>query len=217
LSEEGIIVGGDLNFTLSMREVWGASSRIDPLSDFFTSLLHTSGLVDVQPSKLTPTWRNGRTGADGIAKRLDRFLLDESLLICNYKVRSWVINSTISDHNLICLQLDSYAQKSSPPFKFNATWVNDQDFTLLIKQSWNYMSQWTDSSTIQLLCSKLKSLKRTVIHWQRDKKVQLQSEMLQIDSKIAEIFDKCLSQIFDQVDLDILKILKQQKEKIPGY
>jgi hypothetical protein len=31
---------------------------------------------------------------------------------------------------------------------------------------------------------------------------------------MAEIFDKCLTQIFEQVDLDILKVLKQEKEKI---
>ena len=49
LNEEGIIVGGDLNFTLSMTEVWGTSAIIDPLSDFFTCFIHSSGLVDVQP------------------------------------------------------------------------------------------------------------------------------------------------------------------------
>jgi hypothetical protein len=133
LNEEGIIVGGDLNFTLSMREVWGASAIIDPLSDFFTSLIHSSGLVDVQPTKLTPTWRNGRAGSAGIEKRLDRFLLDDSLLSSSSKIRSWVINSTISNHNLIFLQLDSFSQKSPPPFKFNTTWIKDQDFSSLIK------------------------------------------------------------------------------------
>jgi len=214
LNEEGIIVGGDLNFTLSTREVWGDTSRIDTLSDFFTSLIQSSGLVDVQPTKLTPTCRNGRDRVDGMANRLDHFLLDDSLLNNKYKVRSWVINSTISDHNPIYLQLDSFSQKSLPPFKFNSTWINDQDFSLLIKQSWNSMRQWTNSSTIQLLCSKLNNLKRAVICWHRDKKVQLQSELLQIDSKKVVIFDKCLTQIFAQVDLETLKILKQEKEKI---
>jgi hypothetical protein len=76
------------------------------------------------------------------------------------------------------------------------------------------MRQWTNSSTIQLLCSKLNNLKRAVICWHRDKKVQLQSELLQIDSKKVVIFDKCLTQIFAQVDLETLKILKQEKEKI---
>jgi hypothetical protein len=67
------------------------------------------------------------------------------------------------------------------------------------------------SSSIQLLCSKLKNLKKAVILWQRDKKEQLQLDLLQIESKMAEIFDKCPTQIFDQVDMDILKALKQKK------
>jgi hypothetical protein len=76
------------------------------------------------------------------------------------------------------------------------------------------MIHWTYASTIQLLCSKLKCLKRIVIQWQRDKKLLLQSELLHIESKTAKIFDRCPSQIFDQVDLDTLKSLKLQKEKI---
>ena len=126
MNEEGIIVGVDLNFTLSTREFWGDLARLDPLSDFFIGLIHSSSLLDFQPTKLTPTWRNGRDGNDGIVNRLDHFLLDDSLFNNNYKVRSWVINSTISDHTLICLQLDSFSDKSLPPFKFNSTWIKDQ-------------------------------------------------------------------------------------------
>jgi hypothetical protein len=33
LREEGIIVGGDLNFTLFSREVWVDLARSDPLAD----------------------------------------------------------------------------------------------------------------------------------------------------------------------------------------
>jgi hypothetical protein len=117
LSEEGIIVVGDLNFTLSMREVWGDSARNDCLVDFFTSLIQSSGLVDIHPTELAPTWRNGREGSAGISKRLDCFLLNDSLIGSSGNIRSWVINSTILYHNLICLQLDSFSQRSPPPFK----------------------------------------------------------------------------------------------------
>jgi hypothetical protein len=68
LREEGIIVGGDLNFTLSSREVWGDLAKSDPLADYFTSLIQSSGLVDIIPSKMAPTWRNGREGTSGISK-----------------------------------------------------------------------------------------------------------------------------------------------------
>jgi hypothetical protein len=80
LREEGIIVGGDLNFTLSAREVWGDLARSDPLADYFSSLILSSGLVDIQPTKMAPTWRNGRAGTTGISKRLDHFFLKNPFL-----------------------------------------------------------------------------------------------------------------------------------------
>jgi exonuclease III len=125
LSEEGLIVGGDLNFTISAREVWGNSARSDPLTDYFLNIIQATGLVDIQPNQMTPTWRNGRVGATGVAKRLDHFLIDETFLGNHCKMRSWTINSTISDHNPICLQYEKDVHKASPPFKFNSTWITD--------------------------------------------------------------------------------------------
>ena len=36
LQEKGLILGGDLNFTVSARETWG-NTRLDPDADFFLS------------------------------------------------------------------------------------------------------------------------------------------------------------------------------------
>jgi len=69
--EENLIMGGDLNFTISSREVWGVSMRVDPLQHFFSHLVQIGGLVDVKPVKILPMWRNGRKGQDYIAKRMD--------------------------------------------------------------------------------------------------------------------------------------------------
>jgi len=55
LCEEGLIVGGDLNFTLTDREVWGEQAISDPFADFFSRIVLTSGLVDIQLIKLAPT------------------------------------------------------------------------------------------------------------------------------------------------------------------
>jgi hypothetical protein len=74
------VVGGNLNFTLSPREVWGESSKEDQQRGFFLSLLENLHLVDMKPAKITPTWRNFKIGNEAISKRLDRFLVSESFL-----------------------------------------------------------------------------------------------------------------------------------------
>jgi hypothetical protein len=60
--DQNLILGGNLNFTTSFREVWGEHSRVYLLQPYFSKLLQEEGMVDVEPLKLLPTWRNGRGG-----------------------------------------------------------------------------------------------------------------------------------------------------------
>lgn len=55
IKEERVVIGGDLNFTLSRVEVWGELARLDRLLEFFRHKIEDAGLVDVEPIKLVPT------------------------------------------------------------------------------------------------------------------------------------------------------------------
>jgi hypothetical protein len=79
-NESNLVMGGDLNLTTSCRKVWGDGSKVVLLQLYFSQLFQKGGMVDAAPVKLLPTWRNGRRGQDYIAKRLDRFLIDEKLM-----------------------------------------------------------------------------------------------------------------------------------------
>jgi hypothetical protein len=65
------VIGGDLNFTLGASEIWGLATQIDCLQGYFLRKLEEVGLLDIEPTKLSPTWRNKRTKDDRITKRLD--------------------------------------------------------------------------------------------------------------------------------------------------
>lgn len=80
LGEENLIIVGDLNFTLSTREVWGEQAQIDPMANFFSNTLQSTGLIDLHPSVMSPAWWIGMSGSSGISKRLDRFVLASNLL-----------------------------------------------------------------------------------------------------------------------------------------
>jgi exonuclease III len=90
LAIKDLIIAGDLNLTLSSKEIWGDKAKTDPLATFFTSLFTKNALVDLEPAELLPTWRNGRAGNSGIEKRLDRFLISEDLLNPSYLARAWI-------------------------------------------------------------------------------------------------------------------------------
>ena len=87
--------------------------------DYFRTLIRDSGLIDLRPFVSGPTWRNGRSGGQCISKRLDRVLMAEPLSHFFQKFRVWHINSMISDHLPVCLQLDMEVEKVNYPFKYN--------------------------------------------------------------------------------------------------
>jgi endonuclease/exonuclease/phosphatase family metal-dependent hydrolase len=95
---KNLILVGDLNLTLSSGEIWGGASSLGTLASFFTNYFHRNKLIDIVPGKLVPTWRNGRVGANSIAKRLDRSFISEDLLASVGVYRAWVEFPYISDH-----------------------------------------------------------------------------------------------------------------------
>lgn len=72
-------MGGDLNFSLGSSKIWVPRAILDPLAEFFKNHLVQRDLIDLNPIKLNPTWRNRRVGEDRIDKRFDKFLIGDSL------------------------------------------------------------------------------------------------------------------------------------------
>ena len=110
---------------------------MDPFFEFFKHLFRAYNLLDVLLSKLGPTWKNGWVGFEGVSKRLDRFFVYEDFAGILTMYRSWDIISSISNHFLICLQLDGENSGIHFPFKLNHMWIKDEDFSLLVRHFWN--------------------------------------------------------------------------------
>ena len=61
-NQPNVILGGDLNLTLTARESWGEKARQDSLALYFQFFFEKEHMADVIPIKLEPTWRNKRGG-----------------------------------------------------------------------------------------------------------------------------------------------------------
>ena len=55
LNLENVKFGRDLNFTLSLQEVWGIVVRQVSLADFFYNMIWSVGLLDVELPEIVPT------------------------------------------------------------------------------------------------------------------------------------------------------------------
>jgi hypothetical protein len=93
---------------ISAEEIWGDTTRLDPLAGYFKGMLQESGLVDIVPNEVVPTWRNGRSGRDEITKILDRVIMSEDMVTSVGRHRSWVDYPYISDHAPIFYRLTTY-------------------------------------------------------------------------------------------------------------
>jgi exonuclease III len=137
LKDQQVIFGGDLNFSLGFSEVWGTHARADPLTSFFTQKLVECNLLDLEPVKLKPTWRNNRVGDASVAKRLDRFMIKEILPETPLQMKQWIGYGGISYHCPIFLEIRKGSIKPPIPFKFNRTWLTDDFFTKLVRENWS--------------------------------------------------------------------------------
>jgi hypothetical protein len=111
-------------------------ARLDPLSDYFNHILSEKGLVDIVPIKLIPSWRNKRVGEEYIAKILDWFLIVGKMIESPLLCKQWIGCGGESDHHPIFLEVAGRSQKPVIPFKFNSTWIKDEDFISLVNHTW---------------------------------------------------------------------------------
>ena len=134
-----------------------------------------------------PTWRNGHSGAVGISKRLDKFLLSESLLPIFSFYRTWDTPSDVSDHYPICLEWGSKSCAPCRPFKFNRAWLLEEDFKHLVLSSWKAPLELIDHCHMDLLTHKLRRLKGSVKVWERAKNLERQQQILDINIGISDL------------------------------
>jgi hypothetical protein len=121
---DAIILGGDLNLSLGVSEVWGPRAKYDPLSDLFKHIIEEKGLSDLDPIKLMPTWRNKRTGEDRVMKRIDRFLLSDKIMDKSLHFGQWIGDGEDSNHFPIFLEVAESSKNLQAPS--SSIWIGSK-------------------------------------------------------------------------------------------
>jgi hypothetical protein len=76
-------------------------------------------LTNVRLGKGKNSWTNKRTRPKNIATRLDRFLIQSSLLEASHLISSNIIPWSYSDHKPISLEIQFVPNYGHIPFQFN--------------------------------------------------------------------------------------------------
>jgi len=128
-----VVVGGDLKITLGALEIWGPSSQKDYLSSYFLKKMEEVELLDVEPTKLTPTLTNKRNKEAHIEKRLHWFFIYESFLDEATGIKQWASSGGDSNHHLVMLEISPTQEKIASPFKLNIQRMKEEEFINKIK------------------------------------------------------------------------------------
>ena len=126
---------------------------------------------------MTPTWKNSKHDGEGVCKRLDRFLAKEYLVDYYLRYRSWVFHTNLSNHFPIALQVDANHFDSNRPFKFDHSWLKNDDFCLMIRGFWLSVTYPENLNVMDLLVFKLKLLKKQVTSWIKRKSIEDRSSL----------------------------------------
>ena len=101
-------------------------------------------LIDVRTSNGIFTWNNKQSGDRGIACRLDRFLLSESVMMVGGNLRVVVLPMTGSDHWLVCLLMEIEGPHNKRPFRFEKFWLSLPDFKSKSHDGGRIRPKWKD-------------------------------------------------------------------------
>jgi hypothetical protein len=75
------IMAGDLNIITTLAEKKGGTRKVDKDVEELATFIDTMELVDTRTNNCQFTWKNKRLGHHQIAKRLDKFLVSESIIL----------------------------------------------------------------------------------------------------------------------------------------
>jgi len=164
--------------------------------------------------KLLPTWRNRRVGDAALARRLDRFIMKDTLLQRLHHYKKWVGTGGISDHSPIYLEIQGPFKKPKAPFKFNHTWLKDPAYVKMISEYWvNHPINDTESFA-KGFCRNLAEIKHLSIKWAKDKQARDTSHLIIIESELSALTDERGLGFISAADKSRLIELENQKASI---
>lgn len=146
-------------------------------------------MLDIEPIKLKPTWRNNRGGDARVAKRIYRFLVAEQLVDRFFQIRQWVGSGGASDHFPIFFEIKKGPIKPPSPLKFNKIWLQDESFKNLFLSLWTPFHGDNVRITAFQFADNIKRLKEAIKDWSVAKRIREDAELKHVEAELLMIYE----------------------------
>jgi hypothetical protein len=185
---------------MKAKEKRGGSSIRDPMLAMVEELTQFWDLLDFNPVRAIYTWSNNRVGSDHIFARLDRFLVQSSIMMNKKIIITKILPKLTSDHKPIQLLLEEEEDLGPIPFRFNPLWIERNGFLEIVKTAWansffgssSYVWEQKLKATKQALKDWIKKPTPTPTEQRREAVQSLQTLQIDMESKdiIVELLEK---------------------------
>lgn len=131
-----IILGGDFNLILHANEKRGGSFTPDPYRIQLENIMQEHDLMDFPPKNHRYTWNNRRMGAGNIMERLDKILINITLLSAFSIGYANILTCSASAHFPITLTLENHRPLGPIPFSYSSLWNDIPAVVGIVYSSW---------------------------------------------------------------------------------
>lgn len=177
------------------------NSRLANFRDF----LNRCSLMDIESKWCAYTWTNNRDGVALIKERLDRVLGNIEWRVTYSGAEVFALPAIGSDHCPLILSLFTEPQRRKRDFKFEAFWMDDEEYTTLVASSWhNHQSQ-----NVGLL-HKLQKIIEVLNAWSKRKFSNASRQITTLKRQMIE----CMNSIGEESSNQTMRRARGQIEKL---
>ena len=140
--------------------------------------------MDVPPKTRRYTWNNHRMGAGNITKRLDKILINITLLFDFSIGYANILTCSASDHFPITLTLENHRPLGPTPFRYSSLWNDIPAVAGIVYNSW---IQHVEGSPGFISKEKLRKTKQATKEWAKTKYQQPEKVKKEIKNNLESI------------------------------
>eukprot|EP00253_Pinus_taeda_P005541 PITA_05541 len=165
-----IILAREFNLVLHANEKRGGNFTHDPFRSQLEGIMSDHELIDIIPKNQKYTWNNRRLGPGNIMERLDRILVNISLLSSFAAGHTKILSATASDHFPILLMMDSHSQLGPILFRYNPLWRNNAEAEAIIETTWKHRVEGSPSHIWE---TKIRNTRKALEEWAKGQLIHI--------------------------------------------
>ncbi|KAK4273760.1 hypothetical protein QN277_017095 [Acacia crassicarpa] len=206
---------GDFNDLLSQAEKEGGLPRAMRKIINFQKVVSDCNLIDLEFKGSKFTWCNNRPNAL-VRERLDRALGNAAFRDDFDHAMVFNVEPLGSDHHALVVDCWYCEEKSPKQFKFEASWVQHEEFLQIVAEGWNGVEGIVDNKMKDLI-RRLEACKKHLLRWSKSAFPNFKKVIEHLRNQLERCFAGQLSDIKFQEAEELVRLIEEAWDREESY